>query len=208
MTMSASEMSVCYITERRLCPEPLVLRTEKLLAAGADYVMLREKDLTENELLALAEELKKTADKFGRRLIINGNPKVAAIVGAWAAHLPFRALPLAAEVKAAGLKLGGSVHNAQEGRAAREAGADYVLAGHIFESDCKKGLPGRGTELITELKTELGLPVWAVGGLNPENVNRIRAAGASVAACRSLLNQAADPQALLEAFRAGRGAAD
>ena len=57
-------------------------------------------------------------------------------------------------------------------------GATYVVAGHIFETDCKKGLEPRGLNFIKELSSILTIPIFAIGGINEENSNLVLNSGA------------------------------
>lgn len=191
-----------FITDRRLACDDLSARVEKILAAGAGYVMLREKDLKEDELTGLAEVLAKVCEKHGRWLIVNGSLKAALAAGAFGLQLPFSRID---EARAAGyerIRLGVSVHSLAEALAAKEAGADWLLAGHVYASCCKEGLPGRGTVFIKEIREATALPVWAVGGLRPNNIGPVFAAGARAVCVRSALMQSPDPEALTASYLA------
>ena len=61
-------------------------------------------------------------------------------------------------------------------------GANYVLAGHIYDTDCKKGLPGRGLEFLQQICNNASVPVIAIGGMNADRLKEVKAAGASGAA--------------------------
>ena len=76
--------------------------------------------------------------------------------------------------------LGCSVHSVQEAREAETLGADYLIAGHIYATDCKKGLPPRGLDFLEEICRSVSLPVYAIGGIRPdqEQIEKTLAAGA------------------------------
>ena len=64
-------------------------------------------------------------------------------------------------------------------KAAESLGADYLFAGNIFETDCKKGLPGRGLEFLERVCKEVTIPVYAIGGITKEKMPRILETGAA-----------------------------
>lgn len=64
-------------------------------------------------------------------------------------------------------------------------GCTYITAGHIFETDCKRGLPGRGLEFLREVCRAVTIPVYAIGGIEPKRMAEIFAAGAAGACVMS-----------------------
>jgi len=72
-----------------------------------------------------------------------------------------------------------SVHSLQEAIRAEESSANAILAGHIYETDCKKGLPGRGLEFLTSIIEQVDIPVYAIGGIDQFNIEEVASAGAS-----------------------------
>lgn len=97
--------------------------------------------------------------------------------------------------------IGVSVHSETEGRQAREEGADYLMVGNVFLTETHPGRPAAGLGLIRDT-ARLGLPVIAIGGITPENVAAVRAAGAyGIAAIRALW-QSPDPAATTAALLA------
>ena len=76
--------------------------------------------------------------------------------------------------------LGSSVHSLEEAEEAFSLGAEYLTAGHIYATDCKKGLPPRGTAFLEEICRAVPVPVYAIGGirLEQEQIEKTLAAGA------------------------------
>ena len=74
--------------------------------------------------------------------------------------------------------VGVSVHSAEEAAAAEKMGADYVTAGHIFVTDCKRGLAPRGLEFLKSVVDSVSIPVYGIGGISPDNIAEIKASGA------------------------------
>ena len=62
-------------------------------------------------------------------------------------------------------KIGTSVHSTEQAQEAQELGASYVTAGHIYATDCKKGLQPRGLDFLRQVCAAVDLPVYAIGGI-------------------------------------------
>jgi thiazole tautomerase (transcriptional regulator TenI) len=87
------------------------------------------------------------------------------------------------------LRIGASVHSAEEARDAELAGADWCVAGHVFETPSHPGQPRQETTFINEVVAAVSFPVIAIGGIRPEHVRSIVHRGAhGVAAIRGIWN--------------------
>jgi thiazole tautomerase (transcriptional regulator TenI) len=75
------------------------------------------------------------------------------------------------------LALGASVHDVSEGVAAAEAGADWLVAGHVFATPSHPGQPQRGVEWVKSLVNATNVPVIAIGGVRVEHASMLRSAG-------------------------------
>ena len=75
--------------------------------------------------------------------------------------------------------IGTSVHSVTEALEAQQLGASYVTAGHVFATDCKKGLPGRGISFLQEVCKAVSIPVYAIGGMNEKNLPLMMKMGAA-----------------------------
>ena len=71
-----------------------------------------------------------------------------------------------------------SVHSLDEARQCERLGASYVTAGHIFATDCKKGVPPRGLSYLREICAGVNIPVFAIGGIHADNMASCLDAGA------------------------------
>ena len=131
------------VTDRALCrgADGLVAAVEAAVSGGADAVQLREKDLAEAELLPLARRLRAVTE--GRALlIVNGPLEVALAAGADGVHLPEDApMPLRPR---RGFLVGRSVHSAEAARRAEAEGADYLVAGPVYETRSHPGVEPAG----------------------------------------------------------------
>ena len=70
-------------------------------------------------------------------------------------------------------KIGTSIHSVEDAVFAESHGADYITAGHIFTTDCKKGLPGRGIDWLKSICHAVSIPVYAIGGISDANVSML-----------------------------------
>lgn len=181
------------ISDRRRLAAPFPEWVAGLAAAGVDGVQIREKEADDGELLALARAARGLLPAAA--LLVNGRLDVALAAGADGVHLPSDGLP-AAPLVAWAARLGRrplvgcSTHTLAEVAAARDEGADYVVFGPVFATPGKRAALGSGTLGTAALAAaaRLGVPVLALGGLEPERVAEAFAAGAhGVAAIRAFL---------------------
>jgi thiamine-phosphate diphosphorylase len=171
-------MLIC-VTARRLCREDFLTRVERLAAAGVDAIMLREKDLIEPEYTRLAEQVKRVCEPYPVRLIVNTHVRTARELGIASVHLPMGALPQNRGELADFAMVSTSVHSPQEAVQAEKWGVDSINAGHIFPTDCKRGLPPRGLEFLRQVCGAVQVPVYAIGGIQEDRVQQVLQAGAS-----------------------------
>ena len=83
---------------------------------------------------------------------------------------------------------------------AQSLGCTYITAGHVFETDCKKGLPGRGLDFLRNVCAAVDIPVYGIGGIDADNIVLIRDAGASGACLMSSLMISEDVTGLMKAM--------
>ncbi len=180
------------------------------IAGGCRLVQLREKAWPAGRLLPLARQLRARCRAAGVTFIVNDRIDLALVVAADGVHLGQEDLPPSAArpLLAPGMILGVSTHSAEQGRAAQAAGADYIAVGSIFPTATKAGFELVGLELVRALRPEIRVPLIAIGGITPDNVEMVIRAGADGAAVISAVCAAADPQdasrRLIEAIRASR----
>lgn len=175
---------ILCVTNRTLCREAFLARIEKIAAAHPAGIILREKDLTEEAYRELAVRAMALCEKFDTPCILHNFTKIAIQLKASFVHLPLPALrTLSPEDKRRFQKIGSSCHSVEEALEAQRLGCNYILAGHIFDTDCKKGLPGRGLDFLESICKSVSIPVYAIGGIGAGNIRAVRktkAAGACV----------------------------
>ena len=175
------------ISNRKLCEnENLEKQIEKIFSAYERKIILknfeivaftlREKDLKENEYLKLIEEIYPICQKYKINLILHQNYDLNLddkykIDGIHLSYGIFKSLNenIKAELIKKYKRIGVSVHSLNEAKEVENLGASYVVAGHIFETDCKKGLEPRGLKFVEDLSSTLNIPIFAIGGINQEN---------------------------------------
>ena len=151
-----------------------------------DMLILREKDLSEEEYYELAKKIKPMCEEAGVELVIHTHINIAKSLGIKSIHLPLDKMIMLTEGdKQLFDNIGTSVHSLEDLKKAISLGATYVLAGHIYDTDCKKGLPGRGLEFLQQICNNARVPVIAIGGMNADRLKEVKAAGASGAAIMS-----------------------
>ncbi len=199
------------ITDRTFVREgTLVKAVEGALKAGVKMVQLREKDLGDEELLALAGELREVTDRYGAFLLINGRTDIAQAVEADGVHLPYKAFTpgTALTLLQEGAIIGVSCHSLDDALAAEDGGANFITLGPIYPTPSKVryGAP-IGIEPLREAAKTISIPIYAIGGIDAGNVEEVMGAGAfGVAAVSAMLkgsNVGKQTEALLKALEPG-----
>lgn len=164
------------VTNRRLCESSLgeqIARLANEKVHRPDLLILREKDLPENEYEALAREVLSLCEDLNLRCILHTYVETARRLRVDGIHLPFSLWRKHLEELSDFSFLGVSVHSVEEARFAQEHGISYLTAGHIFATDCKKGAPPRGLGFLKEVCESVYVPVYAIGGITPQRIPEI-----------------------------------
>ena len=178
----------------------LARRVEQALAAGVAMLQYRNKMLSREKRLLQAKELAPIARGYGVPFIVNDDVEIALAVGANGAHIGKGDGDLAA----ARSKLGGKILGAscyddlEKARAAVKTGADYVAFGSVFPSPTK---PDAVRAPLSLFKSDLGIPLCAIGGITLQNAPALIAAGASLLAVITDLFDAPDIAARAGEYR-------
>lgn len=172
------------------------------LEGGVTLVQYRAKTASSAEMYAEALQLKALCDSFNVPLIINDRLDIAMAVGAAGVHLGQDDLPCAAARRILGedYLIGVSAHNPAEAKAALQSGADYLGCGAVFGTATKADVKKLGTEGLTAICREKGLPVVGIGGVTADNYREVRAAGADGAAIVSGILAQPDIRATVRAI--------
>jgi thiamine-phosphate pyrophosphorylase len=183
------------VTDRRQARRPLVEVVGAALVAGCRWVSVREKDLPEEEQIALARMLMPMARRHGARLMVHGDAALAKACGADGVHLPSGSDLAAARALLGVDKLVGvSIHIVTEAEALDPTVIDYAIAGPAFETASKPGYgPEIGRKGLAEIARASRVPVLAIGGLNAVRAAEVLAVGPVGIAVMGGIMRASDP---------------
>lgn len=171
------------------------IRAAAIASAGPSVALhARDRSAKGAALAAAAARLAALARPPEAMVFVAGRPDVAAACGASGVQLAAGDLAPADARRISHGIIGRSVHSEDEARAAAGEGADFVIAGNVYETASHPGRPALGTDLIRRC-ARAGLPVIAIGGVTPGRVRELRDAGAWGVAAISALWRAPDPAA-------------
>ncbi len=161
------------------------------LRGGAGCIQLREKGLSDAELLGRARALCDMAHARGALFIMNDRPDIARLAGADGVHVGQDDLTVRQVRRIAGARMlvGLSTHSVEQVRAAIEQAPDYIAVGPMFATATKPQPHIPGISLLREARAMTALPLVAIGGVSAGNTGGLFAAGASaVCACSAVVS--------------------
>jgi len=174
----------CITDRHQLSPasiEALLEQVKRAVLWGTDFIQVREKDLSDRDLLRLTAQAVCLAQGTSCRILVNGRMDIALAAGAHGVHLPTKGIRISDVVpfRPAGFLVGASTHSLREARHAAASGADYLLLGPVFPTPSKIGL-GKplGLRCLARVCSLLPLPVFGLGGIHPGEIPKVLAAGA------------------------------
>jgi len=154
--------------------------SESALMGGVRTLQLREKNLTDCELIELGSQLRILTSNYNARLIINSRADIAKKIDADGVHLT-ESCAHANEIKSAfpGLIVGVSTHSLEGAHIAEAQGADYITFSPIYATPSKVNYgPPQGLALLRQVSQEVNLPVLALGGITLHRVSECLDQGA------------------------------
>ena len=168
---------IICVTNRALCKGDFLERMKAIAGCAPAGIILREKDLSKEEYHVLARQVMEICKQYRVPCILHFYADVAVELKAQAFHAPLSVLRNMTDRQRFSV-LGASCHSVREAVEAQQLGCTYIVAGHIFSTDCKKGVPPRGLSFLREVCSHVTVPVYAIGGINSENFAAVTAAGA------------------------------
>lgn len=194
-------MSMLFvITSSKSCKEDFLTRIKRIASANPDRIILREKHLSQDDLLKLAIKCKEICDKYSVAFSVNSNIEVARKINA-NIHLPYKLFVENNENIKDFSTIGVSVHSISEAETAEMLGASYLIAGHIFATDCKKGLKPRGIEYLSDISEAVKIPVLGIGGISLERLSSVLQTGAAGACVMSHFMNCDNPESEVSVFK-------
>jgi thiamine-phosphate pyrophosphorylase len=190
------DFRVYLITDRKKVREDKFLGSvAKALKGGIQVVQLREKDLPVRALLGYAYDLRKLTRKYGALLMVNDRVDVALAAGADGVHLGYASMPVDAvrRITGEGFVIGVSTHSLTEALNAQRSGADFISYGPVYEtpSKVKYGKPV-GIGSLKDVVREIAIPVYALGGIDAQNIPAVMETGVKGVAMISAIFGAGD----------------
>jgi thiamine-phosphate pyrophosphorylase len=171
---------------------------EAAISGGVDIVQVRERELSDGDLLRALEEARAVTRRLGVPLVVNDRPDLAVLCGADYVHVGQDDLPVDA-ARRFGLGVGLSTHARREIDA---AAADNIAVGPVFETPTKAGRAAVGVELVGYAAERARVPWFAVGGIDPSNIAAVVAAGARRIAVVRAIVDSPDPERAARDLRA------
>ena len=174
------QMLLYAVTDRHwLNGQTLYEQVEEALKGGATFIQLREKDLTEEEFLEEAKKIQQLCKKYGVPFIINDNVKLAKEIDADGVHVgqsDMEALDVRAQLGEDKI-IGVSARTVEQALLAEKHGADYLGVGAVFPTSSKDDAQEVDYETLKAICQAVRIPVIAIGGINAQNVDRLKGSG-------------------------------
>lgn len=180
MKSCKDSMLLYVVTDRTwLGNNDLATQVEDIIKNGATFIQLREKNITDEEFIYEAKKIKAITDKYNIPFVINDNINVAKIVDADGVHIGQSDIEAkkAREILGPDKIIGISAGNLNEALTAQKNGADYIGVGAMFHTDTKQNATSITYDEICEITSSINIPVVAIGGINEENVLKLKGTG-------------------------------
>jgi thiamine-phosphate pyrophosphorylase len=169
------------------------------LRGGVDIVQLRDKELSDDELVRVAKPFRRACDEHGTLFILNDRPDLVAECAADGVHVGRGDATLAEARRAVGPDrlVGLSASTPEE----LDAEPDYFGVGAVFGTPTKTDAVTGGLELVRAAAARLAIPWFAIGGIDLSNIADVVAAGAPGIAVVRAIRDAGDPEDVARRLR-------
>ena len=192
-------MLLYAVTDRSWLKEGQTLLSvcEDVLANGATFLQIREKDLDSNSFETEADNLKELCARYKVPYVVNDSVEIALKIDADGVHVG------QSDIKGRDIRsiigtdklLGISAGTVEEAMAAEQAGADYIGVGAVFGTSTKKNARNLTVERLKEICSAVSIPVVAIGGIHSSNLMALSGSGVDGVALVSAIFAAEDPGA-------------
>lgn len=172
------------ITNRHLVHGDFLKQLEKVTKLHPHALILREKDLTDDAYESLAKKVFDLCKREDITFFLHTKIEIARKIGCQNIHLSIPVLKGLSETEKKTLtedfcEISISCHSMEDVEIAMAGGATQIILGTIFETECKKGVLGKGVEFVREICQKCPLPVYAIGGMNLQRLPLVIDAGAA-----------------------------
>lgn len=183
-SMCNSYEHTIVITNRHLVQGDFLKQLEKVTKLHLHALILREKDLTDDAYESLAKKVFDLCKREDITFFLHTKIEIARKIGCQNIHLSIPVLKGLSETEKKVLtedfcEISISCHSMEDVEIAMAGGATQIILGTIFETECKKGVLGKGVEFVREICQKCPLPVYAIGGMNLQRLPLVIDAGAA-----------------------------
>ena len=183
-SMCNSYEHTIVITNRHLVQGDFLKQLEKVTKLHPHALILREKDLTDDAYESLAKKVFDLCKREDITFFLHTKIEIARKIGCQNIHLSIPVLKGLSETEKKALtedfcEISISCHSMEDVEIAMAGGATQIILGTIFETECKKGVLGKGVEFVREICQKCPLPVYAIGGMNLQRLPIVIDAGAA-----------------------------
>jgi thiamine-phosphate pyrophosphorylase len=188
------------LLDGRSCVADLEWLAGELVSAHAHALQLRDKGLTDRELLERARVLRRLTRSSGTLFFVNDRPDLAALSDADGVHVGQDDLLIEDVRRLVGPDrlIGVSTHSIEQARQAAEQGAQLIGVGPVFPSMTKGFSRFVGVDLLRQVAAEIRLPVFAIGGIDAERLPQVLATGIRRVAIGSAITASCNPRSQAE----------
>lgn len=167
--------------------EEYIIQLEKCVALHPYAVILRDKDMYGQDYRELARRVQKICSEYSVKMFVHSDISAAEYAGCANVHFSMEHFKQMCNEQADAIKrldcVSVSCHSVEEAVYAAGAGADQIVLGTIFETQCKPGKTGAGLDFLKEVCTAVHqvnpeVKVYAIGGIKPDNIEKVLKAGA------------------------------
>ena len=178
--MDLKNCKIYLVTDEKACLEKdFYTCIEEAIKGGVKIVQLREKNISIKDFYEKALKVKEICKNYGALFIINDRLDIAQVVGADGVHLGQSDMPIekAREILKDKFLIGATARNVEEAKRAELLGADYIGSGAIFGTSTKDNAKKLEMEELKKIVTSVKIPVFAIGGINIDNVSSLKNIG-------------------------------
>lgn len=175
--MNIPDNALYFITDSSSFSEnEFLYRVEEALKGGVDIVQLREKEKSTREYIDLANKLHEITKQYGVPLIIDDRVDVALASDAEGVHLGREDMDVAIARKILGNNkiIGATAKTVSKAKDACNKGADYLGVGAIFPTTTKVKTIITSVATLSDICSSVNIPVFAIGGLNKDNISVLK----------------------------------
>jgi thiamine-phosphate pyrophosphorylase len=195
-----ADVRLCVLITESACAGPMDRIIQEAAAGGAGMIQLREKHLSDVQLLECARKVRQWTSQAGILFIVNDRPDIARLANADGVHLGQDDMPVmeARQILGPDLLIGVSTHSMDQVRQAVLDCASYIGVGPTFPSGTKDFVALPGLEFVREAMSETSLPAFAIGGIGLDNIDQVAAAGVHRVAVSQAICQGPNPRRVAE----------